>query len=178
MSEPEKTLRRKISGKDATGSGLSGAPTSVRLPSTFQQVRVGVDVVRGGDGIENEVEAVGVCRHLLGILGDDDFVRAEALRVRHLARRGGEEHDVRAEGLGELHAHVAETAEADDADLLAGADLPVAQRRIRGDARAQQRRGGGEIEVGRHAQHEILRHDDALGVTAEVGGLRCLSMRP
>ena len=43
----------------------------------------------------------------------------EPQRVLLLARRGGEDDDVGAEGAGELHAHVAEPAEADDADLLA-----------------------------------------------------------
>ena len=105
--------------KAATGSGLSGAPTRVRLPSRREQVDVGVDVVLGGDGVEDEVEAAGVLRHLVGVLGDDDLVGAEAQRVVLLAGRGGEDDDVRAERVRELDAHVAESAEADDADLLA-----------------------------------------------------------
>ena len=32
-----------------------------------QQVEIGVDVVVGGDGIEDEVEAAGVFRHLVGV---------------------------------------------------------------------------------------------------------------
>ena len=51
--------------------------------------------------------------------GDDDLVRAQPQRVFLLARRGGEDDDVGAERVGELHAHVAEPAEADHADLLA-----------------------------------------------------------
>jgi hypothetical protein len=39
MSEPERSGGRKISGKAATGSGFSGAPTSVRLPSRFSRLR-------------------------------------------------------------------------------------------------------------------------------------------
>jgi hypothetical protein len=35
-------------------------------------------------------------------------------------------------------------------DFLALADLPVAHGRVGGDAGAQQRRGGGEVEVGRN----------------------------
>jgi hypothetical protein len=42
----------------------------------------------------------------------------------------------------------------------------MAQRRIRRDARAEQRRGGGEIQILRHAQHERFVHDDAVGITA------------
>ncbi len=43
----------------------------------------------------------------------------------------------------------------------------MAQRGIGGDARAQERRGSGKIQIGRHAEHEILRHYDALRVAAE-----------
>ena len=46
---------------------------------------IGVDVVIGGDGVEDEVEAAGVLFHLVGIAGDDDFVGAEAERVLLLA---------------------------------------------------------------------------------------------
>ena len=41
-----------------------------------KQVDVGVDVVIGGDGIEDEVEAAGVLLHLVGVAGDDDLVGA------------------------------------------------------------------------------------------------------
>ena len=51
---------RMIRPNAATGSGFSGAPTSVRLPSRVEQVEVGVDVVLGGDAVEDEVEAAGV----------------------------------------------------------------------------------------------------------------------
>ena len=54
-------------GEGADGSGFSGAPTRVRLPSHFEQVEIGIDVVLGGDSIEDEVEAAGVLLHLVGI---------------------------------------------------------------------------------------------------------------
>ena len=53
----------------------------VRLPSSAEQVEIGVDVVIGGNGIEDEVEAARVLLHLVGIAGNDDFVGAEAERV-------------------------------------------------------------------------------------------------
>src|SRR5690606_26038275 len=87
--------------------------------------------------------------------------------ILHLARRGREQHDVRTERTGEFHAHVAEPAEADDTDLLTGPDVPVAERRIGGDAGAQQRRGGGQIDILAHPQREGLVHRDALRVAAE-----------
>ena len=77
---------------------------------------------------------------------------------------------MRAEGVSELERHVAEAAEADDADLLAGAGAPVTQRRVGGDAGAEQRRGGGGVEVGREGVDEVLGRDDVVGVAA-VGAL-------
>ena len=109
----------------------------------------------------------GVLLHLLGVGGDDDLVGAEAQRVLLLARRGREHHYMRTEGSGELHAHVTQTAEADDTDLLALDVAPAPDRRVRRDPGAEQRRGSGRIEVGGDAQHELLIDDDALGVAAE-----------
>ena len=68
--------------------------------------------------------------------------------------------------VGELHAHVAQPAETDHADLLALGDAPVAHRRVGRDPGAEERRGSGEIEVGRDAQDEVLVDDDAVGVAA------------
>ena len=176
MGEPERLRRPKIRPKAATGSGFSGAPTRVRLPSRREQVDVGVDVVLGGDAVEDEVEAAGVLLHLVGVARDDDLVGAEPERVLLLARRRGEDDDVGAERVGELHAHVAQPAEADDADLLALGDAPVAHRRVGRDPGAEQRRGAGEVEVGRDAQDEALVDDDAVGVAAVGdGAVRCLS---
>ena len=91
---------------------------------------------------------------------------AEPQRVVLLASRGREDHDVGAEGAGELHAHVPEPAETDHADLLALDVAPAPDRRIGRDPGAEQRRGAGRIEVGRDPQHEALVDHDALGVAA------------
>lgn len=101
----------------------------------------------GRDAVQDEVERAGVLGHRGGVGRDDDLMGAEAEAVGDLGRRGREQHDVRAEGAGELHAHVAEAAKADDADLLAGADLPVAERGVGRDAGAEQRGGGGEVHA-------------------------------
>ena len=68
--------------------------------------------------------------------------------------------------MGELHAHVAQSAETDHADLLALGDAPVAHGRVGRDPGAEQRRGSGEIEVGGDAQDEAFVDDDAVGVAA------------
>ena len=155
-----------IRPKAATRQRLLGRADQGDVAVAREQVDVGVDVVIGGDGIEDEVEAAGVLLHLVGVAGDDDFVGAEAQRVFLLAGRGGEDDDVRSERMGELHAHVAQSAETDHADLLALGDAPVAHRRVGRDPGAEQRRGSGEIEVGRDAQDEALVDDDAVGVAA------------
>ena len=139
------------------------------MPSRLSRRGEGVEVVAGRDGVEDEVEAAGVrapSRRL--VARDDHLVGAERVRVLALALRGGEHHHVRAHRVRDLDAHVAEPAEADDADLLAGADLPVPQRRVGGDAGAQQRRDGGELVLGMaDLQHELLVDHDALRVAAE-----------
>ena len=68
--------------------------------------------------------------------------------------------------MGKLHAHVAQSAEADHANFLALADLPAAHGRVRGDSGAEQRRGSGEVQIRGNPQHESLVDDDAVGVAA------------
>ena len=69
----------------------------------------------------------------------------------------------------ELHAHMAEPADAHNADLLAGARAPVAQRRPGGDAGAEQRRGRGQVFFGvADVEHEMLVHRDG-GAIAAIG---------
>src|SRR5207249_5065475 len=101
-------------------------------------------------------EAAGVFLHLVGVAGDNDFVGAEAQCVLLLVRRGGEDNDVGSKRVSKFYRHVAEPAETNDADFLALANAPVAHRRVRRDARAKERRGSGEFEIGRDAQNEAL----------------------
>src|SRR5271170_2917058 len=70
------------------------------------------------------------------------------------------------ESVGELDCHVAESAETDDADLLAFSHAPVAHGRVRRNAGAEERRGSSRVEVRRHAQYEALGDDDAVAVAA------------
>ncbi len=106
----------------------------------------------------------------LGVGGENDLVGAQPQSVFLLLERSGELHGVRAEGVGELERHVAQAAEADDADLLAGPDLPVAQRRVGGNAGAEQRRNAGQVEVGGNRVGEALVHDIVIGVAAHGDG--------
>ena len=103
----------------------------------------------------------------VGFFGEDDFVGAELFSVVDLVGRGGELDGVGSEGVGEFEGHVAESAEADDADLFAGACAPVLERRVGGDSGAEQWRGGGEVEVGGNVEGEGLVEDDVVAVAAE-----------
>ncbi len=94
------------------------------IPVAAEQVDIGVDVVIGGDGVEDEVEGAGVLLHLIGIAGDDDLMGAEAERVFLLTGRGGEDHDVGSKRTGEFDPHVTQSAEADHSNLLALDDHP------------------------------------------------------
>ena len=71
-----------------------------------------------------------------------------------------------AERLGELQAHVAEAAQAHHRDVARGPDIPAAQRRPSGDAGAEQRRGGLEVEPVRNLQDECFGDDDCVGIAA------------
>ena len=51
-----------------------------------------------------------------------------------------------------------------------GADLPVAQRRVGGDAGAEKRRNGGEVEVRRDGMGEALVDDVVVRVAAHGDG--------
>ena len=52
-------------------------------------------------------------------------------------------------------------------DLLARSDPPMAQRRIGGDAGAEQRRHAGQIELVGNPQHESLVDDDRVGIASK-----------
>src|SRR5712691_5264468 len=70
------------------------------------------------------------------------------------------------ERIRELHRQVTKAAQADNADLLSLAHVPVAQGRIRSNARAMQGCRGGRIERVRDSQHEGFIHNDAIGIPA------------
>ena len=88
-----------------------------------------------------------------------------------LGLRRGEDLDFGAHGLGQLDGHVAQPAQADDADDVALLDVEVAQRRVGGDAGAQQRRGGGGVEAVRDVKDVAAVHHDGGGVAALGGGV-------
>ena len=68
--------------------------------------------------------------------------------------------------MGQLHPHVAQAAQADHADLLARAHLPLPQRRVGGDAGAQQGRDRRQVRLVGHPQHEAFVDHDPAGIAA------------
>ena len=154
MPEPASDARRPSSENTGTESGSSGAPTMHSTPSRLSRFRYAA-MSCGAEIVSRMKSKVPACsRHLLRIGRDHDFVGAELLRIGDLVRRRGELHDVRAERVAELESHVSEPAESHHAELLALADVPVLERRVRGDAGAEQGSGGREIELVRDVEHE------------------------
>src|SRR5438874_8403556 len=78
----------------------------------------------------------------------------------------GQDNDVSSERMSKFHGHVTESAETDHANFFALGHAPVMHRRVGRDPGAEQRRGSGEIEVGRKTQNKMFIDDDAFGVAA------------
>ena len=94
----------------------------------LQQHKKRVEIVRRRHGVDDEVEAVRLRRHCVHVARHDHFVRTKTQRIGTLGFRGREQHDVGAECVRELDGHVSEPAKPHDADAMALAHLPVAQR--------------------------------------------------
>src|SRR5271163_1883323 len=65
-----------------------------------------------------------------------------------------------------FHAHVAQSAKTDHANLLIFGDTPVPHRRVSSDSGAEQGSNSGKTEVRGNAQDKPLVDDDAVGVAA------------
>src|SRR6266853_786766 len=76
---------------------------------------VRVDVVIGGNGVDDEIETAVVLFHLIGVARNDSFVGAEPERVFLLVRRRGEYDDMCSERVSKFYRHVAESAETNHA---------------------------------------------------------------
>src|ERR1022692_4759954 len=66
----------------------------------------------------------------------------------------------------QLDSHVSQTTQADDSYFFARSCLPMPQRGVERDSRAQQRRAGIEWQTIRHPQHIVFVDQDSVGVTA------------
>src|SRR5690349_13928127 len=68
--------------------------------------------------------------------------------------------------MSQLHRQMAEPSETDHANLLTFGDAPMTHGRVRRNAGTEERRGPGEIELGRNTQDKPLIHHDAFRVAA------------
>jgi hypothetical protein len=90
----------------------------------------------------------------------------EAQRVGGFVRRGRKEHNVRPECVAEFQRHVSQAAEPYDTQFLSLSHVPVAQRRVCRDARAEQWSRSGRIKLIGHLQCERFIDHDALRIAA------------
>ena len=126
--------------------------------------------MRCGSCIEDEVEIPRQRFDLLRIACAREIVRAQPASIGGLLGRGAEQRHFRSERCTELERYVAESAQADDAELGSVADIPMAERGISGYAGAKERRHLGEWQVFGNPEHEIFVDHDLLRVAA-VGDL-------
>jgi hypothetical protein len=85
------------------GSGTDQNQRRVEL----QKPRVGFQVLRCRHRVDDQIEAAGVGRHLLGVARDDHLVGAQPFRFLDLARRRREGDDMRTKRMGKLDPHMA-----------------------------------------------------------------------
>src|SRR6185295_4164836 len=102
------------------------------------------------------------------VLGDEKVVGTQRQRILALAGRMAEHGDVRTHGVAELDGHMAESAQADHAQFVTRLEPEMPQRRIGGDARAQQRCRALERNAFRDRENVILIDGDA-GRIAAIG---------
>ena len=76
MGDPERLRRSEEKAKCSDGEGLLWRADEGKGAVAGEQVEVGINVVIRRDRVENKVEATGMLLHLIGIAGDDDFVRS------------------------------------------------------------------------------------------------------
>jgi hypothetical protein len=145
ISEPAIDLRPKIRPITlGAGMRLAGAPTRQRVPSRLSRP-VNASRSCGAATVSRMKSKLPACACICPASREFTTSSAPSLRFLALGFAGGEGDHVRAHRMRDLQAHVAQPADADHADLLARPGLPVAQRRIGGDAGAQQRRDRGEL---------------------------------
>src|SRR5260370_7935763 len=83
---------------------------------------------------------------------------------------------MRSKGVVERQPDMPEATQVDDPNLLARTGLPVLQRRVSRNARAEQRRSSRQVQILRYGEGEILIENDVLPISAE-GQLPILALR-
>src|SRR6266702_14441 len=149
-----------------------GAKGSIPL----QQGKIRIDIVLRRDAIQDAVERAGMLARPAIFLRKDHLISPEFLRVLNLRSRGRELNRVRSKGMRELQPHMSEPTQSDDPNLLARPGLPVLQRRVSRNARAEQWRSSRQVQILRYGEGEILIENDVLPISAK-GQVPILALR-
>src|SRR5262249_31497083 len=67
--------------KSSYGQRLFRSSDKAECAVSPEQAEIGIEVMVGGDSIQNKVEAAGVLLHLVGVFGDDHFIRPQPFGV-------------------------------------------------------------------------------------------------
>ncbi len=148
------------------GRRLVRQPYQCHVPVTLEQIKENIQIMRRGNRVQDKVETISLGRHGVRVFRQNHLVGPQAQSVVSLVGRRGEQHHMGAKGMRKLQRHMPQAAQPHDADLLALADLPTPQRRIGGDARAQQGRDRRQIQLWRDTQSVGLIDDDIIRVSA------------
>src|SRR6266581_984029 len=122
--------------------------------------------MRRADRVHDEVELPLKRVQRARLVGRNEALGTKTGRVLLLAARRAEHGDVGTHRVSELDGHVPNSAQAHDRDLVASLATELAQRRVRGDARAHERCGARGVQPLRDPQHVPLVDDHARRVAS------------
>ena len=120
----------------------------------------------GRHGAQDQVEGAAQRFESPLFAGRVEVVSTEAACVGFLRATVGDDRDVRAHSLGDLHAHVPETPQTQDGHARTGTHVVMLQRRVGGDTSAQERGAGRKIQLGRDMQRKVGAHREAPRVSS------------
>ena len=129
------------------------------------------------NAVENEMQCPRIRFHLLRIGTQNHLIGTQPLGVFGFGGRCGDDHHVSAHGFGEFNAHMSQTTNTYNAHFLARSHLPVFQRRISSDARAQKWRSSSQVKISRHTQYIIFIHHHTLRVSTKGVGVQVFIWR-
>ena len=132
-----------INGMAFTSDAFSGTPLMMSLPAGPRPLTAALQGVGTGEGGKDDLGAAQLLQFGRGVLlgAVDVNVRAELLGKRSFVFAARDGHGAIAAFGRVLHAEMAQAADAEDGDGVAGARAAVAQAVEGGDAGAQQRAG-------------------------------------
>ena len=135
-------LQDQVERRRATDAASGGAPTSTMVPSRFSSAGKALRSCGAATVSRMRSKLPGVLRHRVGVVARSPLRRRRAAwRPARLRCRGGEQRrPARPSRAASLTPMWPRPPRPTTPTLLARADVPVAQRRVGGDAGAQQRR--------------------------------------